>query len=131
MDKISFRADDELVEYLEEYSEETGSSKSEIMRSHLISLKEDPLYREFHKGNMDGSYDDLADFLESDQDVDSDWVNLEKVDYDEMFDRFKKIKHAAERGELDEAYQMVDDLRDDGYEREEILMQSIVAKYDE
>ena len=131
MSKVTFRVDDDLAEWLEDYCEETGFSKSEVMRSHLTSLRDDPLYREFHESSMEGEYNDLVDFLESDEDVDSDWVNLEKVDYDEMFDRFKEIKHTAERGDIQEAYRMVDNLGDDGYEREEILMHSIVGKYDE
>lgn len=129
MGKITFRADDELTEWLEGYVEDTDYSKSDVMRSHLENMKEDEVYREFHEEYMseDGS---LQDFIRERDEFDSEWIDLGQVDYDEMFSRFKSIKHAAERGDVDEAYEMVDQLAEDGYEREEILLHSVVAEFD-
>ncbi len=130
MAKITFRVDDDLADWLDEYTDDTDYSKSEVMRSHLESMRDDEFYREFHERCMDEDYEHLAEFLESSDEVDSDWINLDKVDYDEMFDKFKSIKHTAEEGGIDEAYEMVEALGEEGFEREEILMHSIVAKYD-
>lgn len=130
MGKITFRADDELTEWLEGYVEDADYSKSDVMRSHLENLKEDDFYRKFHEEYMDGG-GSLKEFVEDRDEFESKWVDVEQVDYDEMFSRFKSIKHAAEEGDTDKAYEMVAELGEEGYEREEILLHSVVAAFDE
>jgi hypothetical protein len=128
-DRITFRADEELIDWLDGYLEGVDHNKSEILRSHLEALKEDQLYREFHEERIsDGT--DLAGYLESADRFDSKWINMDKIDYDEFYSSFKQIIQSAQRGQIDEAYEEVDDLEDSGMEREALLLNQVVAEYD-
>jgi len=127
-EKITFRADEELIDWLDDYVEDTEYSKSDLMRSHLENMKNNELYREFHEVYMDDEKE-LLEFIESRDEFEDAWVNMEKVDYEEMFGRFKSVVQSAERGSFDEAYDMIDDMADEGFEREEILLNSVVSQY--
>jgi Arc/MetJ-type ribon-helix-helix transcriptional regulator len=128
-EKVSFRANEELLEWFDDYVTETDHNKSDLLRSHLEALREDKLYRDFHEERIsDGK--DLAGYLESADTFDSKWINMEEIKYDEFYSSFKDIIQSAQRGHINEAYEEVDDLGDSGMEREALLLNQVVSEYD-
>lgn len=115
---------------LYEVAGETESSTVELMDNHVEALENDGLYRE----TVDAFYQDGRDFQKfvSDEEAfDTRWIDETTVEYDMIFENFQEVVYQAERHNFDEAEEIIDDLRDQGYDQEAYLLNSVTSKYRE
>lgn len=150
-EKYTFRTGDDLdKEELKDMAEELDVSLAEIVRQQVSNIKElheddnieaspldvmndhaenmvdDELYREVHQGfdNYDG---DFEEFVREDDLFDTKWLDEESLDYEMMRDAVE----SAQRGEFEEAYGTVEQIKEDGFEREAFLFNTVVSEYRE
>ena len=147
-EKYTFRTGDLDKEELQEMSDELGVSLAEILRQQVSNIKElheddnieaspldvmnghaenmvqDELYREVHQGfnNYEG---DFEEFVREDDLFDTKWVDEENLDYKMM----EEAVEYAQRGEFEEAYGTVEDMKEDGFEQEAFLFNTLVSEY--
>ena len=115
---------------LYEIADQTESSTTDLMDKHVRALENDDFYRE----TVDAFYQDGRDFQNfvSDEEIfDTTWVDETKVDYDMMFENFQEVVYQAERHNFDEAEEIIDDLKSQGYDQEAYLLNSVTSKYRE
>lgn len=132
-DLMRGRADNVLEVY--RISDETDSSTTDLFDSHVDALVEDDDYREL----VDEFYQDERDFksfVKEEDYFETKWVDETAVDYDRMLEEFESVVSDAQRGKVDddyfdEAYDTIDELRDQGYEREAFLLNTVVEKFQE
>lgn len=132
-DLMRGRADNVLDVY--EISDETDSSTTDLFDSHVDALVEDDDYR----GLVDKFYKDERDFesfVKEEDYFETKWVDETAVDYDRMLGEFESVVSDAQRGKVDDdyfekAYDTIDELRDQGYEREAFLLDTVVEKFQE
>lgn len=129
---ISFREDSDTVDWLEKYAEnELETTKSGILQDHVERLENDPMYRAFHTDLYNSEADDFDEFLQETDEIDVKWIDQEKLDYSTLSDALVDIHEYAERGGFDEARERIDELKSGGYEREGIVLESFVARYED
>jgi RNase H-fold protein (predicted Holliday junction resolvase) len=127
---ISFRTDSDTVDWLEGYAEnELDTNKSELLRDHIQRLEEDPLYRAFHTDLYNSDTESFEEFLEETDQVDIKWVDQRKLSYERLSEAMIEVHSLAERGYMDKAEEIIDGLKDEGYEREGIVLDSFSANY--
>ena len=127
---LSVREDEETFEWFEKYAEnELGASKSEVIRDFIERLEKDPMYRAFHTDLYRQNPEDFGAFLEEADEFDVKWIDQEKLDYQKISDSMVEVHSRASRGDYDEAEEIIDELKDEGYEREGIVLDSFVSGY--
>lgn len=132
-DLMRGRAENVLEVY--KIADEAESSTTEFFDEHVDALSGDENYRDLH----DAFYQDKRDFesfVREEEYFDTKWVDETAVDYDRMFDQFESVVTDAQRGKVDDdyfeqAYDTIDQLRDQGYEREAFLLDTVVEKFQE
>lgn len=124
---ISFRVPEEDFEELQQYAEELDVSLSEVMRTYTDNLVEDPLYREIHS-EMIQQDSDIYQALEQTE-LDTKWIDSREIRDDEFGEVFLETVKNARRGNYDQAYNIVDQLEEDGLETEAHVLDSVVEKY--
>jgi uncharacterized secreted protein with C-terminal beta-propeller domain len=130
-DLMRGRADNMLDVY--EIGDEAESSTTEFFDEHVDSLVGDENYRNIH----DAFYQDnrsFEEFVREEDYFDTKWVDETTVDYDEMLDKFGSVVSNAQRGSFDDeyfekAYDTIDQMRDEGYQREAFLLDTVVEKF--
>ena len=102
------------------------ASPLDLMNDHAENMMDDELYREVHQGfnNYDG---DFEEFVREDDLFDTQWVDEESLDYEMM----QEAVESAQRGEFEEAYGTVEQMKEDGFEREAFLFNTVVSEYRE
>lgn len=127
------RADNVLDAY--EISDQMRSSTTELFDAHVDALVEDRDYRmlvdEFYQDERD-----FESFVKEEDYFETRWVDETAVNYDRMLEEFESVVSDAQRGKVDddyfdEAYDTIDELRDQGYEREAFLLNTVVEKFQE
>ncbi|WP_414837801.1 hypothetical protein ACK3SF_00125 [Candidatus Nanosalina sp. VS9-1] len=127
---ISFRVQEQQFDEMKDIAEDLDTSVSKLMRDHVEGMADDPLYREVHMEFYDDDRDFEA-FVDDEDYFDTEWVDQTAVDYDKMLEKFHEVKYRAERQEMDEAYRIIDEMKEEGFEREAFLLNSITAQYRE
>jgi hypothetical protein len=120
----------ENVLNLYQFVEDTESTTTELLDDHVAAMIDEDVYREFHD-DFYQSNQSFRDFVVEEDYFDTKWVDETTVDYDEMLENFQDIVYNAERHNFDEAEEMIDKMRDEGYEQEAFLFNSVVSQYRE
>lgn len=124
------RGNTENILDLYEVAEETESTTTELMDKHVEALQNDELYRE----TVDAFYQDERDFqnfVSDSEAFDAKWIDETTVEYEMMFENFQEVIYEAQRHNFDEAEDIIDDLKSQGYEQEAYLLNSVTSKYRE
>ena len=128
---VSIRLEEHTFDFFEDYAEEhLGVSKSDAVRNHIEALEENEFYRQLHTELQNSGFEGLNKILEENEAIDTDYVNMTEIDYERLF---RDIETAVldSRGENYEGlHDLVDDLRDDGYQREAHLIHSMASAYE-
>jgi|GEM_PF-1844573 len=105
-------------------NDEVEASPLDVMNDHAENMVDDEIYREVHQGfdNYDG---DFEDFVREEEYFNTKWMDEESLDYEMMRDAVE----SAQRGEFEEAYGTVEEMREEGFEQEGFLFNTIVSEY--
>ena len=109
-------------------NEEIEASPHQVMNEHTENMLDDELYRDVHQAYSEAEYDDFEEFvLEGDlfEDEWTKWMDTESLDYEMM----KEAVEYAQRGKFDEAYGTVKEMKEQGFEQEGFLFNTIVSEY--
>jgi len=109
-------------------NEDIEASPHQVMNEHAENMMDDELYRDVHQAYSEAEYDSFEDFvLEGDlfEDEWTKWMDTESLDYEMMREA---VEH-AQRGEFEEAYGTVKEMKEQGFEQEGFLFNTIVSEY--
>lgn len=139
---ISFRVPKEDFDTLKEISEELDVDLSRLMRTYTNALiqshEEDSLYMDVHRYLEQGRdfYDaiieagEIEDLLEENDSPDLNTQESNLNQEDENFNQwFLDTVRYAQREKYDEAYDMIDQIEDKGFEKESRVLDAVVEKY--
>lgn len=129
--KISFRVSEEDFKELKEYAQELDIALSDVMRSHTDSFLNNQLYREIHIGLLDeeNNLDNFYDALEEYSEADTKWTNTESINQIEFSEKFLETVRYAQREQFQEAYDIIEELEQNGLETEAYVLDSVVSQY--
>lgn len=125
---ISFRVEEDRFDDLKDMADDLDASLSDFMRDHVEGLTDDEFYREVHKQFYDDDRE-FEKFVGDNELFDTKWVDETSVDYDKMFEKVKEVVTYAQRRNFDEAEEIIDELDEQGYEQEHLLLNSVVSEY--
>ena len=109
-------------------NEDIEASPHQVMNEHTENMMEDDLYRDIHQAYSEAEYDSFEEFvLEGDlfEDEWTKWMDTESLDYEMM----REAVEYAQRGEFEEAYGTVEEMKEQGFEQEGFLFNTIVSEY--
>lgn len=129
--KISFRVSEEDFKELKEYAQELDIALSDFMRSHTDLFLNNQLYREIHIGLLDeeNNLDNFYDALEEYSEADTKWTNTESINQIEFSEKFLETVRYAQREQFQEAYDIIEELEQNGLETEAYVLDSVVSQY--
>ena len=109
-------------------AEETESSTIELMGEHVDALENDEFYRTtvdtFYQGD-----ENFQDYVENREEFDTKWVDQTSVEYEELFENFQNIVFEAQRHNFEDTEEIIDGMKEQGFEQEAYLLNSVVSEY--